>query len=97
MSNKIVVEVAYALENEQTLLSLEVDEGATAQDAIIQSGLLEKYPDIDLEKQKIGIFSHLVPLDTPLKKNDRVEIYRPLLIDPKEIRRLRAKKQKSKE
>ncbi len=93
MADLITVEVAYALAEQQTLLSLDVPVGTTAHRAIIMSGLLDKHPSIDLENQKIGIFSQIVPLCYVLKAKDRVEIYRPLLIDPKEVRRLRAKKQ----
>jgi len=89
----IKVEVAYALPDEQTIIPLSVPEGTTAHTAIDLSGLLVTYPSIDLTLQKIGIFGRLITLETRLEEGDRVEIYRPLLVDPMEARRLRAKKQ----
>ena len=84
------VEVVYAKPEVQTLLSLEIAEGATAESAIRASGLMKKFPEIDLTVQAVGIFGKLCPLDHPLRPGDRVEIYRPLLADPKEARRGRA-------
>ena len=90
MPKKILVEVVYALPKEQTLLAFEVDAGIAAKEAVKQSGILEKYPDIDLEKQKIGLFGKVIKLDHSLREKDRVEIYRPLIADPKEVRKKRA-------
>jgi putative ubiquitin-RnfH superfamily antitoxin RatB of RatAB toxin-antitoxin module len=90
MSKTIPVEIAYALAQQQTLLKLQVEEGATAEQAIQASGILEKFPEIDLGQNKIGIFGKITKLDTALRENDRVEIYRPLIADPKEVRRQRA-------
>lgn len=90
----INVEVVYALPEQQTLLQVQLAEGGTVEEAIRQSGVLEAFPDIDLVKNKIGIFSKLVKLDEPLRDKDRVEIYRPLLADPKEVRRKRAEEGK---
>ena len=84
------IEVAYAKPAQQTLLSLELPEGSTAEAAILASGMLDRHPEIDLQQHKIGIFGKLCKLDQRLKAGDRVEIYRPLLIDPKEARRNRA-------
>ena len=84
------IEVAYALENKQTVLSLEVGEGTTLKQAIEISGILDQYPKIDLTKDKTGIFAKLAKLDTILREKDRVEIYRPLIADPKQIRKQRA-------
>jgi len=87
----IHVEIAYALPDEQHLLSLNVNIDSTIEMAIQLSGLLEQYPDIDLGKtNKVGIFGKLAKLDKVLKAGDRVEIYRPLIADPKEVRRKRA-------
>lgn len=86
------VEVAYAKPEVQALVPLEVPEGATAEAALRASGLLEKFPEIDLYIQRIGIFGKPCPLDHPLRPGDRVEIYRPLWADPKEARRSRAAK-----
>ena len=88
-SDMIKVEVAYAREDTQVILSLDVDKGTTAEQAIEQSGILESFPEIDLDKNKIGIFAKLTKKTTELKPGDRVEIYRPLIADPKEVRRKR--------
>lgn len=90
----INVEVVYALPHEQRLLRVRLAEGATVEDAIRQSGVLDAFPDIDLAKNKVGIFSKLVKLDEKLRDKDRVEIYRPLIADPKEVRRKRAEEGK---
>lgn len=84
------IEVAYALENKQTLLSLEVEEGITLKEAVETSGIIDKYPQIDLLKDKTGIFGKMAKLDTILREKDRVEIYRPLIADPKQVRKERA-------
>ncbi|MDH5360004.1 MAG: RnfH family protein [Gammaproteobacteria bacterium] len=90
-SNKILIEVAYALPQEQVLLSLEVDEGTTLEQAVVLSGILQQFPDIELGKtNKVGIFGKLGKLDTVLREKDRVEIYRPLIADPKAVRKKRA-------
>lgn len=90
MSEKIVVEVVYALPARQELLSLRVAEGSTVREAVEASGLLAKYPEIDLAKNKLGVFGKLVKPETALREHDRVEIYRPLIADPKEVRKQRA-------
>jgi putative ubiquitin-RnfH superfamily antitoxin RatB of RatAB toxin-antitoxin module len=79
----MIVEVAYALPERQTLLILEVEEGITVQVAIEASGILDRYKQIDLTKDRVGIFSKFTTLDTVLREKDRVEIYRPLIADPK--------------
>ncbi len=90
MEDEIVVEVAYALPNQQVILPLTVAPGTTAQTAIEASGILAKFPEIDINTNKIGIFGKLCKPDTALRHLDRVEIYRPLIADPKEVRRQRA-------
>lgn len=90
----IHVEVTYALPGQQQLLQIQVNDGATVEDAIKASGLLEKFPEIDLGKNKVGIFSKLVKLGDAVRDKDRVEIYRPLIADPKEVRRKRAEEGK---
>lgn len=90
MSNDILVEVAYALPQQQLIIELKVPEGTTTLQAVQLSGILQKFPDIDLERNKLGIFGKLVKPDTVLRERDRVEIYRPLIADPKEVRRQRA-------
>lgn len=94
MSEMINVEVVYALPHEQALLKVQVPQGSTVQDAVRLSGILERYPEIDLVKGKLGIFSKLTKADTVLREMDRVEIYRPLIADPKEVRKKRAEEGK---
>jgi len=91
----MIVEVAYALPDKQSLVSLEVDEGTTIKEAIEASGILETYDQIDLTRDKVGIFSKFATLDTVLREKDRVEIYRPLIADPKKVRKERAAKGKA--
>jgi putative ubiquitin-RnfH superfamily antitoxin RatB of RatAB toxin-antitoxin module len=86
----IRVEVAYGLMDEQALLELQVELGTTAEEAIERSGILDRFPDIDLKKNKIGIFGKAAKLNVALQEGDRVEIYRPLIADPKEQRKKRA-------
>lgn len=95
MSEQINVEVVYALPQEQTLLSLQVPQGSTLGDAIRASGIMQKYPEIDLAKNKLGIFGKLSKEDAVLRDRDRVEINRPLIADPKEVRRKRAEEGKA--
>lgn len=91
MAGFIDIEVAYALPARQELVHLSLPEGATVGQAIEASGLLERYPEIEPGKaNKIGVFAKLAKLDTPLRERDRVEIYRPLIADPKAVRRKRA-------
>lgn len=85
------VEIIYALPAEQALKSLTVNEGCTVEQAIIESGILLQYPELELNNLVVGIFSKLVDLQHVLQEGDRVEIYRELIIDPMEARRLRAK------
>lgn len=87
---EITVEVAYALPTEQLIVPLNVQQGTTAEQAILSSGILKKFPEIDLTLNKTGIFGKLAKLDTVLRHHDRVEIYRPLIADPKEVRKQRA-------
>lgn len=85
------VEIAYATPEKQTLLAIDWQESMTAEQAILNSGVLEQHPEIDLAKNAIGIFSKRATLETLLRVGDRVEIYRPLTIDPMQKRRIRAK------
>lgn len=94
--DKNLIEVAYALPEQQVLLTLDVKQGTTAEEAIKLSGILQQFTDIDLSKNKIGIFGKVVNLDEVLRDKDRVEIYRPLIADPKESRRRRAEKKEAK-
>lgn len=90
MPAKITVEVAYALPEKQYLRRVTLDAGATVEQAIAASGLLALRTDIDLAKNKVGVYSRPVKLTDALSDGDRVEIYRPLIADPKELRRQRA-------
>jgi len=91
----MIVEVTYALPDKQSLISLEVEEGTTIKEAIEASGILDTYDQIDLTRDKVGIFSKFTTLETVLREKDRVEIYRPLIADPKKVRKERAAKGKA--
>ena len=84
------MEVAYALPDRQVIVVVEVAPGATLEDAIRASGILQQHPDIDLAKNKVGIFGKLGKPGDSLRDGDRVEIYRPLIADPKQVRKQRA-------
>ncbi|WP_417223417.1 RnfH family protein [Amphritea sp.] len=93
----INVEVAFALPNEQKIVSLQVEEGCSAYDAVAQSRIAEIFPQIDIEHDPMGIFGKAIadPKNYILKPDQRVEIYRPLIADPKEVRARRAAKAKA--
>ncbi len=91
-TESIQIELIYALPNQQQLIQLEVVPDCSVKQAILQSGILEQYPEIDLENNKVGIFSQVCQLSDTLRDGDRIEIYRPLIIDPKEARKRRAEK-----
>jgi uncharacterized protein len=84
------VEVVYALQNRQKVVLLQLPEGVTLRDAVERSGLMAEFPEIDLAVNKFGIWNKLAKPDAVLRDKDRVEIYRPLIADPKEVRRQRA-------
>ena len=90
MAEMISVEVCYARAAKQDVVGLKLADGTTLQQAVEASGLLAKYPEIDLKKGKFGIWNKLAKLDAPLRDRDRIEIYRPLIADPKEVRKQRA-------
>ena len=92
----IKVEVVYALPEEQKVFALEGEQGITVEEAIKQSGILEVYPEINLQQNKTGIYGELVDLNTVLRNHGRIEIYRPLEIDPKAARKLRAERAEDK-
>jgi len=92
----MLVEVAYALENESFLQEFEVDKNSTIQEVIEISGVLKEYPEIDLTKNQIGIFSKIAKCGDGLREKDRIEIYRPLIADPKEVRKRKALEKKIK-
>ena len=90
MPNEILIEVAYALPKKQLIIPVKVRQGITAEEAIKLSGITKKFPEIDLNVNQIGIFGKLTQLGHVMRDRDRIEIYRPLIADPKEIRRQRA-------
>lgn len=94
-NEKYFIEVIYALPEEQQLITLDVEQGTTVEQAIKLSGVLEKYTEIDLDKNKVGIFGKVCKKDEVLRDKDRIEIYRPLIADPKESRRKRAEKKEA--
>lgn len=90
--NMIQVEVAYAATDKQLIVAVNVPAGTTAKEAVEQSNIARKFPELDSENQPMGIFGHQIKASQVLREGDRVELYRPLLCDPKEVRRRRAKK-----
>ncbi len=82
--------VCYAEADRQLWLRLEVPEDSVVEEAIHRSGILQRFPEIDLAKQKVGIFGKLVKLNSPLREGDRIEIYRPIIADPKTVKRRRS-------
>lgn len=101
-STPIKVEVVYATPGKQSIIEIEVPMGTTAYEAVEQSGITEEFPEIDMATNPMGIFSELMdgkklplPADYILQQKDRVEIYRPLTIDPKQARLARAAKKKA--
>jgi putative ubiquitin-RnfH superfamily antitoxin RatB of RatAB toxin-antitoxin module len=89
--SRIDVEVAYATPEKQRIVTLTVEDGCTVEEAIERSNIREEFPDLEVNPEAVGIFSRKVSLDQRLRNGDRVEIYRPLIADPKESRRARAK------
>ncbi len=90
MSETISVEVVYPLPQKQEIFTVRLAAGASVRQAIEASGVLQKYPEIDLSKNKLGVFAKMAKPDAVLRDKDRVEIYRPLIADPKEVRKQRA-------
>lgn len=93
----MVVEVAYALPHKQKIVTLNVPEGTSMLDAVRVSGMDQHFPELDLESAPLGIFGKAVPkpAERVLQSGERVEIYRPLIADPKEVRKQRAAKAKA--
>lgn len=92
--SEIRVEVVYALPERQYLRTVKLEEGSSVEQAVKASGLLELRSDIDLKQNKLGIYSRPVKLTDTVNDGDRIEIYRPLIADPKELRRIRAERSK---
>lgn len=95
MTDLIQVEVAYALPLKQTVLMVKLAQGATVEQAINESGLLRRHPELSLLDLKVGIYARSVSLTQPLQGGERIEIYRPLKADPRELRRKRAEQAKA--
>jgi uncharacterized protein len=91
---RIRVEVAYALRERQALIALDLDRSSTVEQAIRRSGILKAFPEIDMARSPVGIFGRPTSLETQVRDGDRVEIYRPLIADPKDARRERARRTK---
>ena len=97
MTDRIAIEVAYALPEKQRIVRLEVEAGTTALEAVEQSDISAHFDDLVVDGSvSLGLFGKAVKHDYTLREGDRVEIYRPLLIDPKEVRKARAEKVKAK-
>jgi putative ubiquitin-RnfH superfamily antitoxin RatB of RatAB toxin-antitoxin module len=92
----IAIEVTYATPEKQVLLRLSVRQGTTVAEGIEQSTIRDEFPDLEMDISRVGIFSRKVSLDYVLREGDRIEIYRPLLVDPKEVRRQKAKSEEQK-
>ncbi len=90
MADLIHVEVIYALPEEQKLLTVEVENGTEVRQVILESGVLEEYPELDLDAMKVGLFGKMTTMKQKVRDKDRIEIYRPLIADPKEVRKKRA-------
>jgi len=90
MENKVSIEIAYATPRKQIIVDCAIDAGTAPRDAIRQSEIRQHFPEIDIEDCDFGVFGKIVVEDYELVEGDRIEIYRPLIADPKEIRRLRA-------
>lgn len=88
------VEVAYARPDVQQVVRLTLPAGATLRDAVVRSGFLERFPELELERQAVGIYGKPASLDATVSDGDRIEIYRPLIANPKEMRRRRAIKER---
>ncbi|MBI4292457.1 MAG: RnfH family protein [Betaproteobacteria bacterium] len=93
-AKEIDVQVVCALASRQEMRAIKLPEGSTVLDAVLASGLLAAFPEIALDRSRLGIFGRLVGADAPLREGDRVEIYRPLAADPNENRRRRAARAK---
>jgi putative ubiquitin-RnfH superfamily antitoxin RatB of RatAB toxin-antitoxin module len=91
---QISIEVAYAMPDKQALLEVVIEQGTSVEQAILASGIIKRFPQIDLSKDKVGIWNRTCKLSDFPKNGDRIEVYRPLIADPKEVRRRRAEKAK---
>ncbi|MGH8657293.1 MAG: RnfH family protein [Gammaproteobacteria bacterium] len=90
-TESISVQLAYARADTSALITVRISRGASIAEAIERSGFLERFPEIDLAINRVGVFGRLTTLTACARAGDRIEIYRPLLADPKEMRRRRTK------
>ncbi|MDO6762708.1 RnfH family protein [Agarivorans sp. 1_MG-2023] len=95
MAEQINIEVVYGLPDHQVLLALKVELGCDILSGIQQSGIVQHFPEIEPESASVGIFSRAAKLSQALRDGDRIEIYRPLIADPKELRKIRAERAKA--
>jgi len=91
---KITIEVVYGVPHKQKILTLLVDSGSTVEQGIVESGIIALFPEVDLSKNKVGVWNRAVKLSETLNDLDRIEVYRPLIADPKDVRKRRAEKAK---
>lgn len=94
VADSIQIEVVYGLPHKQKILTLMIEPNCTIEQAISQSGIIEIFPEIDLNENKVGIWNRVAKLTDVVNDLDRIEIYRPLIADPKEVRKRRAEKAK---
>ena len=92
MSETLLIELAYATPERQLILECEVENGSSARDIVRQSSIQQHFPEIDLEQCDIGVWGKKVADDYQPEEGDRIEVYRPLIADPKEVRRQRAER-----
>lgn len=90
IGKNINVEIVYALPDEQVISTISVPEGTIIKEVLLKSNIFEAYPELDLEVMKVGLFGKLVKMDQSVRDRDRIEIYRPLIADPKEVRKRKA-------
>ncbi len=93
-ADKITIEVVYGVPHKQKILTLLVNQGTSVEQAIVDSGIIALFPEIDLSIAKVGIWNRAVKMSEVLDDLDRIEIYRPLIADPKDVRKRRAEKAK---
>ncbi|KGJ96399.1 RnfH family protein [Colwellia psychrerythraea] len=92
--DKVTIEVVYGVPHKQKILTLLVDDACTVEQAIIESGVITLFPEIDLQINKVGVWNRAVKLSETVNDLDRIEVYRPLIADPKDVRKRRAEKAK---
>lgn len=91
---KVTIEVVYGVPHKQKILTLLVDSGSTVEQSIIDSGVIALFPEIDLSINKVGVWNRAVKLSDEVNDLDRIEVYRPLIANPKDVRKRRAEKAK---